>query len=605
MLGVEISGTNSPMGRYKLLALLGQGGMADVYLAHTKGAGGFQKLLVVKLARFTGDPMYATMFLDEARLAAQLSHPHIVQTYEIGEEGTRHYIVMEFLDGGTFARLRRNAVATGGLPLNISVHILLEVLDALAYAHDAFGIDGQQLKVVHRDMSPDNILITSQGIAKVLDFGISKAADSQSFTHTGRLSGKLTYMPPEQLRGERVDRRADLFAVGVLLAECVLGESLWANVAEPALASQLGRGEIPSLDRVPFDPELRRICLQALAPNPEDRYATAGAFRQDLVAYAATQEPVTAAMVGALVVKLLKTERGKLQRTIESQLHRDDVESLGRSQPLPSLEYTPTDVRAHRPVTRHEETDDMVLDTFPTTKAAIAPSANVSPSNVLAVSPASRSRLVAGIGVVLLAAGGLGVWLALRRTGATPLGVQPGALSPTTAPTGQPAVDATIVVRIEIVVSPAQAVVQLDGRQLGRNPWVGSMNRDGVVHSLIVMAPGYKSVERDFVLERDVSFDFALVPELIATPAQRVPVKVVGDVAKKDASAPVKIVAPVNNAAPGGAGSSAAAGSAASAPRKPLDQDIYEKPKRRSLDSNTLDTRPATPTIDRENPWQK
>src|SRR3979409_1653717 len=122
---------STPLGRYRLIALLGQGGMADVYLACTQGPRGFQKLLVVKLARFTGDPMFATMFLEEARIAAQLEHTNVVQTYEIAEEGSRYYIVMEYLDGGNLARLRQRSAKTGGIPLRISLTILSHVLEGL------------------------------------------------------------------------------------------------------------------------------------------------------------------------------------------------------------------------------------------------------------------------------------------------------------------------------------------------------------------------------------------------------------------------------------------------------------------------------------------
>src|SRR5262245_43131160 len=126
------------------MALLGQGGMADVYLACKQGPGGFQKLLVVKLARFSGDPMFSTMFLDEARLAAQLNHPHVVQTYEVGEEGTRHYIVMEYLDGANLSRLRQRARrANTRIPLRLSLQVLADVLEGLSYAHQARGIDGR------------------------------------------------------------------------------------------------------------------------------------------------------------------------------------------------------------------------------------------------------------------------------------------------------------------------------------------------------------------------------------------------------------------------------------------------------------------------------
>ena len=154
--------SSTPLGRYRLIALLGQGGMADVYLAATQGPRGFQKLLVVKLARFTGEPVFATMFLEEARIAAQLEHPNVIQTYEIAEEGTRHYIVMEYLDGGNLARLRQRCMTPGGIPLRTSMTILAQVLEGLDYAHEAKTLDGRDLKVVHRDLSPSNIMVTAR-----------------------------------------------------------------------------------------------------------------------------------------------------------------------------------------------------------------------------------------------------------------------------------------------------------------------------------------------------------------------------------------------------------------------------------------------------------
>ena len=256
---------STPLGRYRLIALLGQGGMADVYLACTQGPRGFQKLLVVKLARFTGDPVLATMFLEEARIAAQLEHPNVVQTFEIAEDGTRHYIVMEYLDGANLSRLRQRSTKTGGIPLRTSLTILMHVLEGLEYAHEAVGLDGRELHVVHRDLSPSNIMVTAQGVVKILDFGIAKATDSYSFTQTGKFSGKLSYMPPEQMRGHTVDARADLFAFGVTLAESALHEKLWGSTSSAEIAAKLGNNEVPSLDRAtPIDPMLRdlRACTR-------------------------------------------------------------------------------------------------------------------------------------------------------------------------------------------------------------------------------------------------------------------------------------------------------------------------------------------------------
>src|SRR5215831_5677249 len=233
-----------PLGRYRLIALLGQGGMADVFLACTQGPGGFQKLLVVKLARFTGDPAFATMLLEEARIAAQLEHPNIVQTYEIADDGSRRYIVMEYLDGGNLARLRQRTRQAGGMPLRVALTILGHVLDGLEYAHEARAHDGRARTVIHRDLSPSNIMVTAQGVVKILDFGIAQATDSRCDVHAGMFSGKLGYMSPEQLRGEPADVRDDVFAFGAILAEAALQARLWGSLGDREIANRLAANQI-------------------------------------------------------------------------------------------------------------------------------------------------------------------------------------------------------------------------------------------------------------------------------------------------------------------------------------------------------------------------
>ncbi len=225
--------------------------MADVYLACTQGPGGFQKLFVVKLRSLhRRSDVLDDVFSTRRGSPRSSRNPNVVQTYEVGEVGSRHYIVMEYLDGANFARLRQRAAKRGGIPIRISLAVLAQVLEGLDYAHGARGIDGKLLKVVHRDLTPSNVIITAQGVAKILDFGIeAKGADTHSFTQTGRYSGKLNYMPPEQVRGERVDGFcADIFSVGVILAEAALGERFWGTATGPMVASRLGKGELPTFE---------------------------------------------------------------------------------------------------------------------------------------------------------------------------------------------------------------------------------------------------------------------------------------------------------------------------------------------------------------------
>jgi serine/threonine-protein kinase len=316
------AGAGTPLGRYRLIALLGRGGMADVFLACTQGPHEFRKLLVVKLARFTGDPMLAAMFLEEARIAAQLEHPNIVQTYEIAEQDARRYLVMEYLDGGSLALLRHRSGKIGGIPLRISLTILSHVLEGLEYAHEARTLEGRALAVIHRDLSPANIMVTAQGVVKIVDFGIAKATGSGGFTHGPRLSGTLGYMPPEQLRGEPADVRDDLFAFGATLAEAALDDRLWGAASDPEIASRLGNRQIPALDRsARLDPDLRAICQRALAPQRAQRYASAGHLSADLARYlSALGGPVAARELGQFVRTALADDRARLQALVDAQL---------------------------------------------------------------------------------------------------------------------------------------------------------------------------------------------------------------------------------------------------------------------------------------------
>src|SRR3954469_17310462 len=276
------------LGKYRLLVKLGQGGMGDVYLAGAEGLGGVGKLVVIKRLRNMEDPQHVAMFLNEARIAKQLSHPNIVQTFEIGREADSHLLVMEYLEGPTLWRLRRLAAERGGVPMAIEIEVLRSVLDGLQYAHELRAPDGKSLKIVHRDLSSENVILTQDGDCKILDFGIAKASDSVVQTQAGFVKGKLHTMPPEQLRGLPVDRRAAVFAAGVMLWEGLSGISLWGNLGNIAISTRLVQGDIPTLRELgPQVPEeLRAICESALSAQPEGRFDSALAMKAALMDYA-------------------------------------------------------------------------------------------------------------------------------------------------------------------------------------------------------------------------------------------------------------------------------------------------------------------------------
>ena len=333
--------------KYRLLAELGHGGMADLYLAVSQGPAGFSKLLVIKRLRDVDDPHFVTMFLDEARLAARLSHPNIVQTYEVGQEEILEgldtgagaaFIVMEFLEGPTLQRLRRRAGERGGVPAAIELEIMCNVLEGLHHAHELRGYDGRPLNVVHRDLSPQNVIVTQQGECKVLDFGIAKTSDSSSQTEAGLYKGKLKNMPPEQLRGEPIDRRGDIFAAGVMLWEGLSGQTLWDDLAGPTVAHRLIQGDIPPLGQLPagVPPELRDICARALAPNAADRFASAIELKAELMAVIHRHGLlVFRPELAAFVEEFYGAERERLRLIIEAQLTAGPERSTLGGPPLP------------------------------------------------------------------------------------------------------------------------------------------------------------------------------------------------------------------------------------------------------------------------------
>src|SRR5262245_17105669 len=227
---VSLSTTSPGMAsRYHPIAELGQGGMADVLLAMMQGAAGFRKLVVLKRLRpnLADDAELLAMFSDEARLAARLNHPNVVQTYEVGYDAGRHFIAMEWLDGQPLHRLLKAAWAYDALPLDVHLFILCEALRGLHYAHELQDFDGTRLEVVHRDVSPQNVFLTYEGQVKLVDFGVAKAHARSTDTQVGVVKGKVAYMAPEQALGCPVDRRADVFSVGVMLWEAVARRRLW------------------------------------------------------------------------------------------------------------------------------------------------------------------------------------------------------------------------------------------------------------------------------------------------------------------------------------------------------------------------------------------
>ena len=629
------------LGQYRLIARLGQGGMAEVYLACTEGPGGFQKLLVLKIARYSDEPGFSAMFLDEARLAARLSHPNVVETYQVGEDGDRHYLVMEYLDGPSLVQLRRKAIAQGGIPLRFSLQILSHVLDALDYAHAAHDYEGNRLNVVHRDLTPHNIMITVQGVVKILDFGIAKAADNLNVTQTGFWRGKVSYVPPEQLRGEPVDHRADIFTVGVILAEAVTGQPYWGELTGPAVATRLAAGDLPVVQAPEQNPELMRICARALAPDRENRYESAAQFKVDLDAcLRAAGGPVPRGELAKFASTLFAPDRARIRAIIDRQLKGSAQLPSGieGAEDLPRLEGSSgkrTALSGGRPRSsgalpeQVTQADDLIIDVDQESFGLFAPaSAATGESQPLVARPQSAlgSTAVALIAASIVIAGLL-VALAVVAFRPSPQpearvavreptpAIQPPQ-APVAAPAPVPALPQPATSRVEILVSPPEATLTLDGEALHENPFVGLLPSDRSPHVLSVAAKGYQPLVRRFTLEKNVLLQLRLQqsksrpthhvsrpPGKVRPAVSAAPDRELGTLPPPTPQQP-----PVAESVSGGLPvDSQVLAKSPPETKRPPDGDLSQhKPSRekRTLDPNVFDDHAEKPALDRDNPWK-
>jgi serine/threonine protein kinase len=277
--------TGTQLGCYTIVEHLATGGMAEIFLARRDGPGRFEKELVLKVlqSRWEEYPEVVEMFLAEARISALMSHPNIVEVFDVAEENGRHFIVMEHIAGRTLTELARRAIqVTKSIPVEVGVFIAAELAGALAYMYDGSGGAKEPLHVVHRDISPTNVLIGSTGQVKLIDFGIARQGKAV-LQESGARPGKVTYMSPEQVRGAPIDGRSDIFCLGTILYEITLGRRLWRGPREVAGKRIVEeRPKPPTFVRHDYPVELELIVLRALEKRPEDRYQSATELHEDL-----------------------------------------------------------------------------------------------------------------------------------------------------------------------------------------------------------------------------------------------------------------------------------------------------------------------------------
>jgi serine/threonine-protein kinase len=335
------------LGRYGLLAQIGQGGMGKIHLAVAPGLGEFRKLLVVKELRpdWAANTKFVEMFLAEAKLAARLNHPNIVQTLEAGQDGERYFLAMEFLDGQPLTEVLKRADHEPPITPAMRVQLLCEVLAGLHYAHELRDYADTPLQIVHRDVSPQNVFVTYHGQVKLVDFGIAKAIDIEGGTAAGVFKGKFAYAAPEQVRGQGVDRRVDVFAVGVMLWE-MLAKKRFApgGPSEAAIDARLAGAE-PRLSSVApdVDPELAAICDRAMHVDVEQRYASAEEFRLALEQYLVGRgELARGSEIGLAMRQRFTTERKRMHQLINAQVVKQIAGDEGANSIIRSLTRSDT-----------------------------------------------------------------------------------------------------------------------------------------------------------------------------------------------------------------------------------------------------------------------
>jgi hypothetical protein len=279
------------LGKYEILALLALGGTAEIYLARIGGTNGFEKYVVVKCLHdhLADDADFVKMFLDEARIAAQLDHSNVVQTFELGEHENRYYMVLEFLAGLSLAMVVRRAgerLPNGKMPIPLVLNIAAQACAGLHYAHERVS-NGKPLNIVHRDISPQNLVISFEGVVKVVDFGIARAEMRETKTKAGTIKGKFAYMSPEQCVANNVDRRTDVFALGVIVWELLTGKRLFKRGSPYETYQAVVECNVPPVSSLnhEVDPEVDKIVAKAVAKAKEDRYETAEAFGDALQGY--------------------------------------------------------------------------------------------------------------------------------------------------------------------------------------------------------------------------------------------------------------------------------------------------------------------------------
>jgi eukaryotic-like serine/threonine-protein kinase len=494
------------LGRFEIVGHLATGGMAEILLARAGGPSGFERVAVLKrvLPHLAREPRFVQMFLDEARIAALIRHPNVVQIQELVHERDQLYIVMEYLEGESVAGLlRRLLVQQQSLSPALAAHLIAEACSGLHAAHELVDNAGQTLGVVHRDVSPQNIFVTYGGAVKVLDFGIAVARDRLSKTETGQLKGKFEYMAPEQCRGKPLDRRADVFALGAVLYECSLRRRLFKRENQLLTLKAITAEAIPAPTAIDpsYPAELERVVLRALARSRSERYQSAAELRRDLIAVSRGLEPQ---LVGDDALRSLM--QGLFADRIQSK--RDMLRRVRDGSTITSLPAAESDDAVEIPSLASHAPEDHESSTTLVTPYEIGQRSLPLPR---------RWRLTAlglllGIPIVIL------LWFT-SRTERAPAMVEPAgsavASNPSAAPSPVPLAPSSTApeqIVLNLQAEPA-ARVAISGLEVGTTPLSVPLPKSATPTTVTFSQRGYRELVREFVPLSSGALRVKLSPE--------------------------------------------------------------------------------------------
>ncbi len=437
-------------GKYTLMRKLASGGMAELFLALHRSVAGFEKIVVIKriLPQMNNDRQFIDMLLHEARIAATLTHPNVVQTYDVGQVDGTYFIAMEHIEGEDIRTIVREMKRKNVLefPLEHALAIVMGLCAGLAYAHDKRGVDGRPLGIVHRDISPQNIVVTFTGDIKVVDFGVAKSLHAVEDSKGGHLKGKVPYMSPEQANGEEIDFRSDIFAAGVILFELTTGKRLFKSSSEYDTLKLICESEYPlPSDVAPNYPApLERIVMKALAKNRDARYASARDMQAELEAFVRHERlPVSTVTMASWMQSLFA------EKLAEQKADLQDIKPLADqiAAQYPAQDFAPTSTGSHPSAFEQSST------------GAGAPGA------VATIPPQKKSSVgvLLGAGALALAAVGIGYFVLRERATAT--SESPTATAPAETATQLPAA-------AQPAPAEQKASVRIESQPDGASIWI-------------------------------------------------------------------------------------------------------------------------------------